>query len=586
MKISARLRSGFKDITMAKKMLLAYAVFAGFSLMVFIIAFQISIVVFEKKLYENSIQELDHYVKDVRKSLDAVEDRGYEMLMDPELQSMLSEMGQALPGTSEYNQLLTSIRWKLVNDKNLKSDIQTIQYIDNYGNVVESGKSSWEIPEAVITKFMEKVENSNGEAVYYGPAKDCKYLLCGRKLLNWQDMSLDDMGSLILICDMTQIIERNKKLLEAEHASLFVYTDGYMIYQDIEKALPKLPQTDGQGYKVMTYQGKRYFMCYLNSSDNGWTYVNFFPYSDVYGVVTRVRNIAIISFGAVCIVLFFLIRRIAGVITKPLETLIQSMQVVETGDFQSAKLIPMDVERKDEVGILTKEFKLMLDAIDGLLRENYEKQLLLKDTKYKMLQAQINPHFLYNTLNAIHWMIRAKENEKAGRMIVELGELLRASFADNPYTTVEEEIAMLKNYLEIQQFRYEGRARFSVHQSGKLEAYIMPRMTLQPLVENAIFYGADVMETVCCIEIDITEEAEHILFEVKDNGPGMNPKELEDVRHFRNKPKGHGIGIKNIYERLSITYETFDFEIDSRKGEGTTIRIRVPKQTKKGKKDV
>ena len=163
-------------------------------------------------------------------------------------------------------------------------------------------------------------------------------------------------------------------------------------------------------------------------------------------------------------------------------------------------------------------------------------------------------------------------------MIVELGVLLRASFDENPYTTVEKEIDMLKSYIEIQRQRYEDRAEFIIKEAGNPGEYIMPRMILQPLVENAIFYGADMMAEICYIDITVTEEAKSILFEVKDNGPGIKPEELQKVRNFTVKPKGHGIGIKNIYERLRITYDVFDFTIDSEEGQGTTIRIRVPKQ--------
>lgn len=586
-KINEWWRTKFKNITLTRKMLLVYAVFAGFFFGVSILAFQGSTDVFEKKLYDNSIRELDYYAKDVKDSLQRVSDRSYEMLLDSELQSILGKLQQTKPETLEYNQLLTSIRWSLVNDKNLKSDIQTIYYIDNYGNTVESGQAAWEIPEEEKDVFMQKIRDSNGEAVFYGPTKKCKYLLCGRKMLNWQDMSLENMGTLMLVCDVGQMIERDKKLLEAEHASMFVYTDDHMIYQDIEESLPPLPQNkDGQGHKVLNYQGERYFMCYLSTSENGWMYVNFFPYSDVYGQIERVRNLALCSFCVVFVLLLFLIHRISEIITRPLETLVRSMQVVEIGDFESAKQIPMDAEREDEVGLLTKEFRVMLDQIDVLVKENYEKQFLLKDTKYKMLQAQINPHFLYNTLNVIHWMIRAKENEKASRMIVELGALLRASFNENPYITVEEEIGMLENYLKIQRYRYEDRADFAVEKNGNPGKYIMPRMTLQPLVENAIFYGADQMEDVCHIKITITEEENNILFEVKDNGPGMTEEELEGVRKFTVKPKGHGIGIKNICERLNITYEAFQFQIESKVGKGTLIRIRVPKLRTEGKQNV
>ena len=483
------------------------------------------------------------------------------------------------PGTLVYSQTMTDLRWQLVYQNTEESEINGVRYIDPFGNSVESAGCPWNIAEDEMERFMELVEASNGEAVMYGPTRDCGYLLCGRKVLRWNDISLDNLGTLIFFCDVGKIIANNKEQMEADHSALFVYTDDTMIYQDIQDDLPPLPRDqDSQGYRVMIYEGQRYFMCWMTSSDMGWTYANFFPYSDIYGQVTTVRNMALFGFAIAFIILLLLIRKIAGIITKPLESLTQSMQVVETGDFQNAKLIPMDADRRDEVGVLTREFKVMLDKIDALIYENYEKQLLLKDTKYKMLQAQINPHFLYNTLNAIHWMIRAKKNDAAGKMIVELGILLRASFDENPYTTVEKEIDMVKSYIEIQRYRYEDRAEFTVKTVGHPGEYVMPRMTLQPLVENAIFYGADVMTKICYIDITVTEEDESILFEVKDSGPGIRKEELEKVRNFTVQPKGHGIGIKNIYERLRITYEKFDFTIDSEEGKGTAIRIRVPKQ--------
>lgn len=580
-KLVREFRTRFKNITLTRKLLFVYVVFAGFFFAVSIFAFQVSMNVFERKLYQNSIQELDYYVQNVRESIDGVENSSLEMLLDSKLQDILINMQELSPGTLEYNQLLTNIRWNLVSAKNVKSDVQTVYYIDPYGTRVESGATPWELSDEVIENFRTVIAKSNGEAVFYGPSRDCKYLLCGRKILNWTDTSLDNLGTLILVCDIESIIGENKKQLAAEHAELFVYTDDYMIYRDMdeENKFQFLPKAgEGQGYDVLRYRGERYFMCYFNSPEDGWMYVNFFPYSDVYGQIAWVRNVALLIFFVAFIMLLQLNHKIAGIITRPLESLIQSMKVAETGDFKGAMRVPMEEDRKDEVGILTQEFQLMLDTIDVLLRENYEKQLLLKDTKYKMLQAQINPHFLYNTLNAIHWMIRAEENEKAGRMIVDLGTLLRSSFNEDPHITVEEEVDVLKCYIGIQQCRYEDRAKFTVKLEGRPGKYVMPRMTLQPLVENAILHGADVMNTICCIDTTVTEEADSILFEIKDNGPGMEPRQLEAVRNFTVKPKGHGIGIKNIYERLSITYGTFEFRIDSKPKEGTVIRIRVPKQ--------
>jgi two-component system sensor histidine kinase YesM len=178
-------------------------------------------------------------------------------------------------------------------------------------------------------------------------------------------------------------------------------------------------------------------------------------------------------------------------------------------------------------------------------------------------------------------MVRAGRNENAGKMIVELGVLLRSTFVNAPYALVDEEIRMVKSYIVIQKFRYQNRAEFEVNTEGRLENYMVPRMILQPLVENAIYYGVDNSAQKCLVQLWAVEETDTILFVVEDTGPGMEKEELEKVRNFTVKPKGYGIGIKNIYERLKITYEKFEFSIDSQVGVGTKIQIRIPKVTEK-----
>ena len=234
--------------------------------------------------------------------------------------------------------------------------------------------------------------------------------------------------------------------------------------------------------------------------------------------------------------------------------------------------------RLDEVGQLSQEFGVMMEKIDTLIHENYEKQILLKDTKYKMLQAQLNPHFLYNTLNALNWLVRAGRSQEAGMMIMRLGDLLRAAFSKKSYATVEEEVGLVKSYIAIQEIRYRSRAEFTVDVSGELSPYVIPRMTLQPLVENAISYGVDPSPETCRITVTVREEENDIFLEVRDTGPGMTADELEDVRDFRIKPRGNGIGLNNIRERLKIAYEESEFQIDSAPGEGTVVQIRIPKK--------
>ena len=182
----------------------------------------------------------------------------------------------------------------------------------------------------------------------------------------------------------------------------------------------------------------------------------------------------------------------------------------------------------------------------------------------------------------MNWIVKAGNDEAAGKMIIELGKMLRATFATEPYTSVADDVELVRSYITIQQFRYQERAEFEIEIEGNLQDYMIPHMTLQPLVENAIYYGVEATLTCCMVTVKAIEESETILLEVKDTGPGMIAEELEAVRGFTAVPKGNGIGLKNIKERLLITYEKSQFDIESTPGRGTTVRIRIPKKKKDG----
>ena len=163
-------------------------------------------------------------------------------------------------------------------------------------------------------------------------------------------------------------------------------------------------------------------------------------------------------------------------------------------------------------------------------------------------------------------------------MILELGKLLRAAFAKESYTTVQDEIRTVESYMAIQKFRYQNRVEFETYMSEDTGGYMVPRMILQPLVENSIYYGVDKSLSTCVIRVRAEVKDTWIVLSVEDNGSGMEAEELEEVRKGTITPKGHGIGLKNIRERMKMAYEDSGFVIESRPGEGTRIEIWLPKQ--------
>ena len=198
---------------------------------------------------------------------------------------------------------------------------------------------------------------------------------------------------------------------------------------------------------------------------------------------------------------------------------------------------------------------------------------MLQETRYKMLQAQINPHFLYNTLSTLNWLVRAGNKEDAGKMIVSLGDILRAALSPRDNSTAAADVQLARSYIDIQQLRYKNRAVFTLTAEGELDRWYLPHFTLQPLVENAIHYGVESSADVCRVDVTVRAAAGTLTLTVHNTGAPVEPARLAAIRTFTVKPQGHGIGLKNIYERLAMLYRDFVFDFDSTKQDGTTVRI-------------
>ncbi len=568
----------FKNLRLAEKMFAVFVPILGLCLLFCLGALQVSFRIYDGKLYEKSLQELDFFTQQVNDSLDDIERTSYYIALDTKLQENLSQLKETKPFTAAYSAIIYQLRMMLNDGMMNNRAITGITYTDGT-TTVSAGLAPDSMAEEPVRRALEEFHALRGAYALDTPGKAYPYLLSGRDILKHTDASLDYLGSLLITSDVAGIIGRHVNRLEAESAALCVYTeDGTVLYEDAENMRGRLPALTGEkGYQIIRRDGQRYFLCYLKSAPQGWIYVNMFPYSEIYGQNLALRAMLVAGFLLFFVISALLIKRVSHMIVKPLEQLTQTMQIVETGDFKGARQHLGQQLRTDEIGLLAQEFQLSLDKIDHLIHENYEKQLLLKDTKYRMLQAQINPHFLYNTLNSITWMIRAQKNKEAADMTVALGDILRAALSSKQYVTLEEELYNLKKYIRIQEYRYQKRVEFQLQEDARILDCLLPHMTLQPLVENAICHCVEKLLRPCAICVTAAGQEGHVVLTVADDGPGMAPEELERVRRFEARSGGHGIGMKNIWERLRMAFEDqAELRIESGLDKGTTITIVIP----------
>ena len=367
-----KIRNRFNDSNISKKMLIVYICFA---IAFFVIAWsllQISFSVYSQKLYEKSLQELDFFSQNINNGLKEAERINYNISMDTMVQQNLAGMLDTKYPSVSYNQRLYKMRSILLNEYDPQSCIQSMIYIDPYGNSQEMGTSAWTISDENMNTVIRLAKEAKGAYITYGPRKDCPYLIAGREIRNRLDMSMTPMGVLLFVCDISGVIRENKGQLESSQASVYIYSKEGIVYQDEDvKTLHLIPEYKKEsGYRVVNENGKNYFVCYLHAEKTGWMYVNYFPYSDIYGKVQTMRYVLLLGFAAVSFVLILCMKKISYVITKPLEHLTESMQIVESGNFKEAKEILTDTRRKDEIGILTREFRVMVEKGDDLIQEN------------------------------------------------------------------------------------------------------------------------------------------------------------------------------------------------------------------------
>ncbi|MFT5871571.1 MAG: two-component system sensor histidine kinase YesM [Clostridium sp.] len=278
----------------------------------------------------------------------------------------------------------------------------------------------------------------------------------------------------------------------------------------------------------------------------------------------------------VCIILIiFIFGFISAKISHPIKQLEQSMKMVEEGDFN----IYIDVKGEDEVERLSTAFNLMISKVRYLMAQIIIEQEAKRKSELNALQAQINPHFLYNTLDSIVWMAENEKNDGVITMVTALAKLFRISISRGKnIITVREEMEHAKNYLIIQKIRYKNKFEFEIITQKEVLEYKTLKLILQPLIENSIYHGIEYMVDKGFIKISVSITSGKLLYEICDNGLGIEPEKLKQLLEYKEKDNtGSGIGVKNVHERIQLSYGMeFGLEIQSEIEEGTTIKIWLP----------
>lgn len=315
-----------------------------------------------------------------------------------------------------------------------------------------------------------------------------------------------------------------------------------------------------------------------HSETTGWTIVGCMNMSELLKNSRKARSIyVLVALGLIAVALV-ISSEIARNITFPIQKLRDSMKRVQKGDFSAAEI---EVYSDNEIGSLTRSFNVMTHKIQDLMAQNIQEQEQKRKIELKALQSQINPHFLYNTLDSIIWMAEGKKNEEVVLMTASLARLLRQSISiENELVTIGQEVEYVRSYLTIQKMRYKDKLEFEINVDPRITHAQIIRLVLQPIVENAIYHGLKYKESKGMLKVHGYELGERIIIDITDDGVGMDE---ETLKHIYDKHKvnyhSNGVGVYNVQQRLVLYYgKEYGIIYHSEKGKGTTAAVVIPKK--------
>ena len=319
----------------------------------------------------------------------------------------------------------------------------------------------------------------------------------------------------------------------------------------------------------------------LNTTeDNRWRIVGV-NYTDELAAERRTQIIisVCITFFCSAIIALFVLLVYSRIVNNPLKRLMNAMYAFENEAERFR--FEGETEAVTELQALSDSFQHMTEKIRDLMEKVRKEESEVRKTELKALQAQINPHFLYNTLDSIQWMCERGKNEDAIKMVGALARLFRISISrGHELITIKEEIQHAESYLVIQSYRYKDQFSYRFDVQEGLEGYLCNKITIQPLIENAIYHGIDRMVDVGRIDITVKEADDNpqdILIVVSDNGVGMTEEQCRKILQKDRSDSG-GIGVKNVNDRLVIYFgEDYGLTIQSELDVGTTVTVRIPK---------
>jgi len=343
-----------------------------------------------------------------------------------------------------------------------------------------------------------------------------------------------------------------------------------VLYRDLSEL-----DSSSSTFSNIEYENSPFLVTANALPDKGLVVYGLISEDALYGQINQlfrwIASFVVIMTGVVSLVVIFF----SESLVRPLRKMAHFMDIAAKGDFS----ISLPIESDDEIGQLSHHFNSMVQKINSLIDNVYKKELLYKDAEFKMLQAQINPHFIYNVLDTISWTVQLNGMPEISKMASSLSRLMRISINKDQNITLKEELACVQDYLLIQKIRYQDKISAIIDVDDRLNDLVIPKLILEPLVENAIVHGLEGKGGTGLILVKGELVENMVIFTIKDNGIGISQERLAEIgpSHSDANSTHTGLGFLNVHNRIQYVYGTeYGLDIKSQPNSGTTVTIRIP----------
>lgn len=393
----------------------------------------------------------------------------------------------------------------------------------------------------------------------------------------------DNLGILIFDLDEDQIFQYYSSILNESTDIIVLNKYGKVLSGKDKSSLAKtfssydfFDKMDNQdaGYFVTNHNGEKVVVSFHSIRDMNWYIVDITSLDSLLKDFDKIRNIILLFTFTIIVIIFIFSVIISYQISSPLKVLSFAMYEFERGNID----VSVNLKQDDEIGYLTKSFNKMIVKIKNLLNEVIQEQEIKRKLEIQILQAQINPHFLYNTLNSIRCMARENKVHTIDSLIISLVSILKQTISSNDeFYTLEQEFNCLKAYITILEVRYDNfKVTWDIDEN--VLKYKTFKFILQPILENSVFHGLCRKSSNGLISIRAGFKDDSILIEITDNGVGMTPEQLNLIWNKKAETIGsNGIALFNIQRRIKLTFgEKYGISITSQKDIGTSTSVLLP----------